>query len=391
MDDDTDRPGASELGRLLRHYQGERATGIGFPTATDIDYSELAPFFGLRLNNVGDPWVDPVNPDHAKELEREVVDFLANLFRAPRDDRWGYITSGGTEGNLYGLYTARALYPDGIVYHSAAAHYSVTKCADLLALPEITVAADRFGEIDYDDLHAAVSEHRGRPAIVVANVGTTLSEAVDDVGRIGDVLRAARAHGHYIHADAALSGVPLALLAGRPGFDLADGADSISVSGHKFLGTPMPCGVVLTRRSLMDWIDRPVSYTGCPDTTVTGSRSGHAALLLWYAIRSYGSRGLGERARRARQLARYALRRLDALNWDAWRHPHAFTVMLRTPPPSVATRWALASTDGWSHIICMPGVTRERIDRFLDDLQAAVPEPQPFGDAAFTVARCSSS
>ena len=27
-----------------------------------------------------------------------------------------------------------------------------------------------------------------------------------------------------------------------------DGIDSISVSGHKMLGCPMPCGVVITRK-----------------------------------------------------------------------------------------------------------------------------------------------
>ena len=360
---------AWEIARLLRQYQGERATGIGFPTATDIDYTELAPFFGLRLNNVGDPWTDPVNPDHAKELEREVIDFLADLFRAPSDDRWGDITSGGTERNLYGLYTARALYPDGVVYHSAAAHYSVTKAADLLALPAVPVRADPFGEIDYGDLGAAVIAHRDRPAIVLANVGTTMAEAVDDVARITGVLRAARVPGRYIHA---LAGLPLALTAGGPRFDFADGADSISVSGHKFLGTPMPCGAVLTRRSLMEWIDRPVAYTGCPDTTVTGSRSGHAALFLWYALRRCGRSGLRERAIAARQLAAYALDRLTGAGWEAWRHPHAFTVVLRTPPAEVAGRWALASGDGWSHVICMPGVTRDRIDRFVDDLRRVV-------------------
>ena len=74
-----------------------------------------------------------------------------------------------------------------------------------------------------------------------------MTEAVDDVTTIRRVLADVSIRRAYIHSDAALSGLPLALMAPgcRPGFDLADGADSISVSGHKFLGSPIPCGVVI--------------------------------------------------------------------------------------------------------------------------------------------------
>ncbi|MCI0689507.1 MAG: hypothetical protein L0Y54_20075 [Sporichthyaceae bacterium] len=113
-----------------------------------------------------------------------------------------------------------------------------------------------------------------------------------------------------------------------------------------------------------------VAYTGSPDTTITGSRSGHAPLLLWYAIRKYGVDGLRRRAEESRKLAGYALRRLTEIGWDAFRNPHAFTVVLRTPPAVVTKRWVLATSDGWSHIVCMPWVTRDQIDEFVADLQA---------------------
>jgi len=31
-------------------------------------------------------------------------------------------------------------------------------------------------------------------------------------------------------------------------------------------------------------------------------------------------------------------------------------------------KWQLATADGWSHIICMPGVTESKVDRFVADL-----------------------
>jgi histidine decarboxylase len=54
----------------------------------------------------------------------------------------------------------------------------------------------------------------------------------------------------------------------------------------------------------------------------------------------------------------------------AWRHKHAFTVVIKAPSPAMIRRWALATTGEWSHIVCVPGVTTEVIDRFVDELVA---------------------
>ena len=100
------------LTTLRQRLDLDRLTNIGFPSALDFDYTELAPFFGYVLNNIGDPYVDGVAGRHTKELERDVVEYFADLFHAPPDDRWGYVTTGGTEGNASGLHLARTLHPD---------------------------------------------------------------------------------------------------------------------------------------------------------------------------------------------------------------------------------------------------------------------------------------
>jgi len=367
-------PVEGELEALRRRLELARPFNIGFPGSTDFDYAVLSEFFAVHLlNNVGDPYVDGAAVNHAKPFEREVVGFCADLFRAPRDDRWGYVTTGGSEGNLYASWLARSLYPDAMAYVSDAAHYSVRKALELLAVPYVVVGVDGTGEIDHADLADQLARHRHQPAIVVATAGTTMSEAVDDVRQIARILDALAIRRRFVHVDAALSGIPLALLDPdqRPGFDFADGADSITVSGHKFLGAPFPCGVVVVRARDRDRVARSVGYTGTPDSTLTGSRSGHAALLLWYAIRRHGRDGLRSRAEAARALAAHAHARLVELGWEAYRHPHAFTVVLRTPPEAVARRWVLASAGGWSHIVTMPGVTAESVEEFLADMKAA--------------------
>jgi len=361
------------LAALRERLDRAHDTDIGFPGAVDFDYSDLAPFFGYLLNNVGDPYVDGVGVRHTKELEREVVEFFADLFHAPPDDRWGYVTTGGTEGNGSGLHLARTLHPDAIVYHSNAAHYSIPKAIDRLGLTSVVIGAGRDGEIDYTDLRLAAGEYRRRPAIVVANIGTTMTEAIDDVSKISLVLDDVGIGDRHIHADAALAGVPLALLDRhcRPGFDLADGADSVSVSGHKFIGSPFPCGVLITRRSVRERIGRPVDYISSVDATTGGSRSGHAPLFLWYALRRHGVDGLRARAQKSRDLAAYTVSRLASIGVAAWRNPHAFTVVIETPPAVITNRWTLASSQGLSHVICMPGITREQIDAFVADLATA--------------------
>ncbi|MBG0567539.1 histidine decarboxylase [Actinoplanes aureus] len=360
---------------LLRRLTTAARTNLGFPAATDIDYRPLAPLLGVLLNNLGDPWTDGVWPLHAKGIERDVLSFFAQLFRAPAG--WtGYLTSGGTEGNHYGLWRGRTRLPNAVAYHSAAAHYSVPKAEHLLGLPSVTVAAAATGEIDYTDLQRQAARFPSRPAIVTATIGTTMTEAVDDVQRIHQALDAAGNTHRYVHSDAALAGVPLAVTADRPAFDLGDGADSISISGHKFFGTPLVCGVVIDGRGLGD-LPPTIRYTGAPDTSITGSRTGLGAVMLAHALDVLGLPGLLDRAQRARSLAAYACHSLQAIGWPHWRNPAAFTVMLREPPQTVRARWHLPSTDGWSHLICMPGITTRHIDALIRDLALLLDGAQP--------------
>ena len=56
---------------------------LGYPCAFDLDYSALAPFLGISLNNIGDPFTAPTYQLNSHSFEREVVSFFAELTRAP--------------------------------------------------------------------------------------------------------------------------------------------------------------------------------------------------------------------------------------------------------------------------------------------------------------------
>ncbi len=348
---------------------GERSNNLlGYPIARDFDYSELYSLLKFPLNNLGDPLIESTYDLNSRSIEREVVNFFAELFKAPPTNSWGYVTNGGSEGNLYALYVARELYPNGMVYYSESTHYSVQKNIHLLNMPSIVIRSKENGEMDYDDFKEAAHQHRHLPAIVVANIGTTMTEAKDDISKIKLALKSSAIRSSYIHCDAALAGTYLALLESKPEFSFKEGADSVAISGHKFIGSPIPCGVVIVKKSYRDRIGQSIPYIGTLDTTITGSRNGHSPLFLWYAIKKLGKEGLKRRALESIELAQYTLEKFKAANIHAWKNDNAITVVFTRPSDEVCKKWQLASEDGIAHIICMPGTTKQQIDDCLKDI-----------------------
>ncbi|WP_310594789.1 histidine decarboxylase [Flavobacterium sp.] len=345
---------------------------IGYPISKDFDFSEVMPFLKYPINNVGDPFENSINKVKTHELEREVVGFFAKLFRADPNDYWGYVTNGGSESNLYGLYLARELYPKGMVYYSESTHYSIRKNIHLLNIPSIVIRSQENGEIDYTDLENTLRINRDKPAIILANFGTTMKEAKDDVSKIKTILRSLAIQDSYIHCDGALSGSYGPFIEPRVPFDFMDGADSISISGHKFIGSPIPSGVIITKRSNRDRIAKGISYIGSLDTTITGSRNGHCPLFLWYALKKMGVEGLRQRFQNSLEVAAYCETRLNEIGIPAWRNPNAITVVFPKVADTIIAKWQLATQETISHIICMPSVTKNQIDELISDIQNCV-------------------
>jgi histidine decarboxylase len=354
---------------LLDEISSKSAMTMGYPVSKDFDYSELFPFLKYPMNNVGDPFIPSTYTVGSRELEKEVIAFFSRLFRAEEDNWWGYVTNGGSEGNLYGLYLARELYPKAIVYYSEATHYSVQKNLHLLNMPNIAIRSQASGEIDYDDLEKTISINRQMPVIILANIGTTMTEARDDVGKMKAIFKDLAIQHHYIHVDGALAGSYAAFIEPRPAFDFADGADSIAISGHKFFGSPIPCGMVIAKKNHRDRIARSIDYIGSLDTTISGSRNGLTPLFLWYTISKLGTEGLRQRTKDCLDVADYAEAMLKPVEPLVWRNPSALTVNLPKPDVELVKKWQLASGKEWAHIICMPGMSKDQIDAFIADLE----------------------
>ncbi|MFE0800409.1 histidine decarboxylase [Streptomyces sp. NPDC058812] len=360
--------------QLLDQFMAEglqaRESALGFPVNLDFDHRSLAGFLGLHANNVGSPHDESQYHLNTKPLERAVVSFFADLAGAVPGTAFGYVSNGGTESNIFGVYVGRERYPDAVLYASTQAHYSVPKIARLLRMDYAEVDVLPDAAMDPDSLQARCRENPGRAAVVVATIGTTGQGAVDDLISLGAALRQAGVDRFHLHADAAFGG-PIAALGPLPrAWGFTAGADSIAISGHKMIGSPVPSGIVLARADLVAGIREPGVAVGADDDTISGSRDALASALLWRELRRLGRRGLADRVKHCVRTAEYAAERLQACGRNPSYVPGSNTVLFDAPSQNLCDRWALLHDGGRAHLNTMPHVERKHIDALCRDLEA---------------------
>lgn len=358
------------LQRSLSNIEEEAEYFLGYPCTRLFDYSALYPFLSFPMNNVGDPFLESNYHLNTHEYEREVIGYFAELLHGNLDDIWGYATNGGTEGNMYGIYLARELFPQGVVYYSEATHYSVPKILRMVHARNIMIKSQPNGEIDYNDLAETIHIHRDVPPIIFANIGTTMTGAVDNLEKIHEIMRDYAINAYYIHADAALSGMILPFVDEPQAFDFSAGIDSISISGHKMIGSPIPCGLVLAKKTHVERIARSVEYVSTLDTTVTGSRNAITPLFLWYAIHSKDKKGFTIIVNHCLEMAEYTIQRFTDIGIKAWRHNNSITVVFPKQAERVLSRWQIAQHHDIAHVITMPHVTQHHINQLISDISS---------------------
>lgn len=357
------------LDELYRKMEERSSKFLGYPCNLLYDYGELFRFFNFSINNVGDPFIESLYGVNTKDFEREVLAFFTELYHAPKDGSWGYVTNGGTEGNMYGLYLAREAQPDGIVYFSQDTHYSISKIVKVLGMRNIMVRSQPNGEIDYADLEEMIKIHRDHPAIIVANIGTTVRGAIDRVDKITEILEREVATKYYIHADAALGGMILPFIKDAPLFDFRTSIGSVAVSGHKMIGSPFPSGVVIARKENVERVKQNVEYIGTLDTTLSGSRNGHSALILWYALKKYRLEGFQKMIDSCLAMTAYTLKEFQNIHWEASAAPYYNTVVIKRPSEAIVKKWQLAVEKNIAHILVMPHITKEQINDLVKDIK----------------------
>jgi histidine decarboxylase len=359
--------------RTLAKMKAAHETHLGYPYNLNFEPGVPPSLGKFLINNLGDPYAGSHYGSEVCDLEREAVSWLMDLWHCENhDDYWGSIGTSGTEGNLWGIYLGREALPDAVLIHSDDAHYSIPKAAKLQRVAAISVASNERGEMDLDALSVVLATLEKRTIIMTLTCGTTMKGAHDDIsGVIARLDAAGITQGNrYIHVDGALNAMVIPYLddapdAIRPSFKHP--IDSISVSGHKMIGTPMPCGVLVARREHVERIASAIAYLRSNDTTLMGSRNGHAVLAIWSRFMGHGHEGYARDAAMCVEHAAGLAGRLRALSVPVLCNPHSLTVVFPQPSEQIIKTDQLACYKGEAHVVVMPNVASTLLDRFVGD------------------------
>ena len=376
---------STQLDEFEEYLKEQTANHLGYPYNLDFDHERLARFLKYSINNLGDPYHASNYGVHSREFEVEILEFFSKLWKIPYESSWGYVTNSGAEGNMQGLLVARENLPDGIVYTSSESHDSVLKAVHFYRMEATVVDAEPNGCICLRSLREKIAGNITKPVIINANIGTTFKGGIDDVKGIIALMKDMDIpkDRYYIHCDGALFAMMLAFFdkyGENVNFEMP--IDSIAISGHMFMGAPMPCGVFLTRRKLMGPLFKPIEYLNSVDGTIAGSRNGLSCVFLWNTIKLKGTDGFRVDAQRSIENAKYLVSELNRKSLSCIKNPFSNIVVFNLPNPETCERfvrkWQLACNDEMAHVVVMPSVCKDTLDKFVEELTEIVPPTPPF-------------
>ncbi len=361
----------------LSHWQHPRFFGY-FPSNGELS-SVLGDYLSTGLGVLGLSWQ---SSPALTEIEEVATDWLRQMVGL--SDKWsGVIQDTASTSTLVALICARerasnySLVKGGlqktdsplVVYVSAHAHSSVDKAALLAGFGRehvrLVATDDAFGmrpEALAEALRADVSAGR-KPCAVVATTGTTTTTAFDPIGAIAGI---AREHGLWLHVDAAMAGSAMILPECRPLWEGIEGADSLVLNPHKWLGVAFDCSVYYVRdpehlvrvmstnpsylRSAVDEKVKNLRDWGIP----LGRR--FRALKLWFLIREQGVTGLQTRLRRDLANAQWLRSAVESTpRWRVLAPVRLQTVCVRHEPAGLEDEALDRHTQAWADALNRSG------------------------------------
>ena len=365
---------------------------LGYPNSpvADMEYMKISKKYGnFHINNIGDTFGPPgVIKFQTHQIEKRVIIEFGELFGF--SDPWGYINTGGTEGNLQGFRMGREYLTRNhkgspqVCIISKEAHYSLAKSAKILNIPTVTISTTDDGEIDILEFGKELNKLEKNVALLIGiTIGTTMKGGIDDYKTMHQMIKKAGLP-FYIHADSACYGILYRFCwhTHDPNYfktTFSSLIDSFSISGHKLLSIPDPCGIYVTSKQklLQSFGDNsdPIAYIGSGDYTICGSRNGRHALYFESALKHmhllknkcfhslHIAEYLQKKARETPELntsptAILRVRRGIILSFDS-----------NNIAEFIKDKYQLPSESGRSHVVCMPHLSTSDIDNFIDDVK----------------------
>ena len=353
----------------LSHWQHPGFFGY-FPS-NGLLASVLGDFTSTGLGVLGLSWQ---SSPALTEVEEVVTDWMRQM--TGLSDAWsGVIQDTASTCTLLALMCAReratgyGLSRGGlqaekqplVVYTSVHSHSSVEKAALLAGYgrenlrlidhdANYAMRTDAFEAAIRRDLAAGL-----KPCAVVGTTGTTTSTALDPIGQIAAI---AGAHGLWLHVDAAMAGSAMILPECRWMWEGIEGADSLVLNPHKWLGIAFDCSLFYVRdpEHLVRVMSTNPSYLRtAADAHVKNLRDWglplgrrFRALKLWFAIREQGVAALQERLRRDIANAQWFADRVRTTpGWAVLAPVPLQTVCVRHQPEGLEGETLDRHTLGW--------------------------------------------
>lgn len=361
---------ASEIEKLkpgLTHFQHPRFFGF-FPANSELS-SVLGDLLSSGLGQLGLNWQ---SSPALTELEELMCDWLRQLLGLP-ENFTGVIQDTASTSSLVALLCAREWTTNhsqtrgGLqaeehpltVYGSSQSHSSIEKAALLAGFGRDTIRlieTDENHAMRIDLLEQSIKDDIAKgfkPCALVAATGTTATTAFDDVAAMA---RLAKEYNLWLHVDAAMAGSAMILGECRHLWQGVEGAHSVILNPHKWLGAVFDCTLFYTPYSehLIRVMSTNPSYLQTSaDGQVTNYRDWgiplgrrFRALKLWFLLKSEGAEGLRKRLRRDLENARWLEQQVCATpNWKLVAPVQLQTVCVRYDVPGMSDeeidKWTL--------------------------------------------------
>ncbi|MEO8369364.1 MAG: pyridoxal-dependent decarboxylase [Candidatus Solibacter sp.] len=348
-------PSNGELSSVLGDYL---STGLGVlglswqssPALTEIE--EVTTDWMRRMTGLSEEWSGVIQ-DTASTCT-----LVALICARERVTNFG-LSRGGMQAEEQPL----------VVYTSAHSHSSVDKAALLAGFGRENVrhiANDANFALRPEALAAAIREDLAagrKPCAIVGTTGTTATTALDP---IADMARIAREFGLWLHVDAAMAGSAMVLPECRWMWQGIEGADSVVLNPHKWLGTAFDCSLYYVRdpEHLIRVMSTSPSYLRtAADDKVKNLRDWglplgrrFRALKLWFLIREQGVAGLQARLRRDLENAQWLLARIQQTpGWRVLAPVPLQTLCVRHEPAALSGDALDAHTQAWCERINRSG------------------------------------
>jgi glutamate/tyrosine decarboxylase-like PLP-dependent enzyme len=262
-------------------------------------------------------------------IEKEMISLMNSY--AGYSDGEGIFVSGGSNGNLIAMFSARnRIFPEGSftgynrdqklkAFINEHAHYSFETAANLLGIGAqnvIKVKSDEHGVMMPSELQREINEclqNGEQPFFVVATCATTLMGAYDPIEEMAEICER---HNIWLHADGAFGGSLLLSEEHRHLLKGLERTDSFVWDPHKIMNIPLICSALLikekgTLKNNITDINTDYLYHQLDQNEDLGEKSIQCgrrvdAVKLWFAWKYFGLEGYQKRIDNLIRMAQYA-------------------------------------------------------------------------------------